>query len=47
MFFFLVGQLGEFGVEWVFGCEEGFLAVELDRVGAVELAELGAGEASD
>jgi hypothetical protein len=25
--FFLLGQLGEFGVEWVIGCEERFLAM--------------------
>jgi hypothetical protein len=34
VFFFLLGQLGEFGVEWVLGCEHGFLAVEDRRVGA-------------
>ncbi len=34
MFFFLLGQLGEFGVEWVLRCEHGFVAVEDRRVGA-------------
>ncbi len=34
VFFFLLGQLGEFGVEWVRRCEHGFLAVEDRRVGA-------------
>jgi hypothetical protein len=32
VFFFLLGQLGEFGVEGVFGCEHGLLAVEDRRV---------------
>ena len=32
VFFFLLGQLGQFGVEWVIGCEESFLAVEDRRV---------------
>ena len=34
VFFFLLGQLGEFGVEWVIGFEERLFAVEDRRVGA-------------
>jgi hypothetical protein len=34
VFFFLLGQLGEFGVELVIGCEERFSAVEDRRVRA-------------
>ena len=34
VFFFLLGRLGEFGVEGVIRWEEGFLAVEDRRVGA-------------
>jgi hypothetical protein len=33
-FLFLLGQLGEFGMEGVLRCEHGFLAVEDRRVGA-------------
>jgi hypothetical protein len=32
VFFFLLGQLGEFGVEGVLRCEHGFLAVEGRRI---------------
>ena len=34
VFFFLLGQLGEFGVEWVFGWEERLFAMQDWRVGA-------------
>ena len=34
VFFFLLGQLGEFGVEWVIGWEEGLFAMQDWRVGA-------------
>ena len=34
MFFCLLGQLGEFGVEWVIVCQERFFAVEDGRVRA-------------
>ena len=33
VFFFLLGQLGEFGVEWVIGCEERLFAMQDRRVG--------------
>ena len=34
MFFFLLGQLGELGVEWVIGCEERLFAMPDWRVRA-------------
>jgi hypothetical protein len=34
VFFFLLGQLGEFGVEWVLRCEERLIAMQDRRVGA-------------
>jgi hypothetical protein len=34
VFFFLLGQLGELGVEGVIACEEGLFAMQYRRVGA-------------
>jgi hypothetical protein len=47
VFFFLLGQLGEFGVEWVLGCEERLFAMQDWRVGAgvvFEAIDLGGAE---